>query len=222
MTDDPYRTPGRLVESDDPAIVAFARRIADGAGDEVAAAVRLFGAVRDDIVYDPYADLNRTDSYSAKETLARGRGFCIGKAALLAACGRAVGIATRIGFADVRNHLASPRIVKANGGDTFRWHAYTELLLAGRWVKATPTFDRGLCERCGIEPLAFDGHTHAMLHPYDRRGQKHMDYVLDRGVHAGVPLEAVLDTLRRESPGLFVDSWLAGAKPFATEVQVAD
>ncbi len=222
MTDDPYRIPGLLVESDDPAIIAFARTVTEGAADDVAAAVRLFGAVRDDIVYDPYMDLSTPDSYSAKATLARRRGFCIAKAALLAACGRAVGIPTRIGFADVRNHLASPRIVKANGGDTFRWHAYTELFLDGNWVKATPTFDRVLCERCGIEPLAFDGRTPAMLHPYDRKGQKHMEYVLDRGVRAEVPLDEVMTTLRRESPGLFVDSWLAGAKSFVSEVQAAE
>lgn len=222
MTDAQYRKPGRLVESDDPAIIAFARDVTAGAQDEAATAVRLFEAVRDQIVYDPYMDLSVPESYSASATLARRRGFCIAKAALLAACARAIGIPARIGFADVRNHLASPRIVKANGGDTFRWHAYTELLLGDAWVKATPTFDRALCQRCGIEPLAFDGRTNAMMHPYDRKGQKHMEYVQDRGVHAEVPLEAVMATLRAESPGLFEQSWLAGAKPFVAEVQAAE
>ena len=40
-------------------------------------------------------------------TLARGYGFCVNKAVLLAALARAVGIPARLGFADVRNHLSS-------------------------------------------------------------------------------------------------------------------
>ena len=222
MTDDQYLKPGYLVESDDPAIIAFARAAVDGAPDPVSTAVRLVEAVRDGIVYDPYMDLSTPDSYSAKATLARGRGFCIAKAALLAACGRAIGIPTRIAFADVRNHLASPRIIKANNGDTFRWHAYTELFLDGAWVKATPTFDRALCERCGVKPLEFDGRSDSMFHPFDQKGQKHMEYMLHRGTYPDVPLAEVMATLRRESPGLFGDSWLAGAKPFVAEVQAAE
>ena len=34
----------------------------------------------------------------------------IGKASLLAACARAIGVPARVGYADVRNHLTSPRL----------------------------------------------------------------------------------------------------------------
>lgn len=73
-----------------------------------------------------------------------------------AACGIAAGIPARLGFADVKNHLATPRLTDLNGGDVFHWHAYTDLHLEGRWVKATPAFDLALCERFGVLPLEFD------------------------------------------------------------------
>jgi transglutaminase-like putative cysteine protease len=219
MVDKAYLKPGRLVESDDPDVVAFARQAAGPPGDDMATAIRLFEAVRDQIIYVPYVDFGARESCSAKVILARRRGFCVPKAALLAAVARAVGIPARLGFADVRNHLASPRLIKANNGDLFRWHAYTELFLDEKWVKATPAFDMALCLRCGIKPLVFDGRTDAVFHPYDQQNQKHMEYVADRGIYADVPVERAIATWRQESPGLFEETWFAGAKNFAVEAQ---
>ena len=222
MVEEVYLKPGRFVESDDSAIVALARTAAGQPADPITTAIRLFQAVRDQIAYDPYVDFNAVETFSAKGVLSQGRGFCIPKAALLAACARAIGIPARLGFADVRNHLASPRLVKANNGDVFRWHSYTELFLEGKWVKATPAFDMALCLRCGIKPLEFDGTTDSIFHPYDEQNQRHMEYVQDRGTYADVPLEQVLATWRRESPALFETGWYSGAKSFSVEVQSAE
>jgi transglutaminase-like putative cysteine protease len=65
-----------------------------------------------------------------------GKGFCVGKSAVLAAAARACGIAARPGYADVRNHLTSKRL-RDRVGDTFYWHSYTELDVDGKWVKCT-------------------------------------------------------------------------------------
>jgi hypothetical protein len=46
-----------------------------------------------------------------------------------------------------------------------------------------------------------------------------MEYVLERGSFAGVPVEAILETWRRHSPGLFEASFLRGAKAFAEEME---
>jgi transglutaminase-like putative cysteine protease len=80
----------------------------------------IYYAVRDRVLYDPYQVYAHDDAYSARVALERGRGFCIAKAALLAACARAVEIPARLGFADVRNHLATPRLIEMNGSETFR------------------------------------------------------------------------------------------------------
>ncbi|HIJ37683.1 MAG TPA: transglutaminase family protein [Rhodospirillaceae bacterium] len=217
MMDPSYLSPGFLVESDDPLVVAFARQAQGDFADQVSLAVNIYQRVRDQVIYDPYVDFADPKSYSAKEILARRRGFCIPKAALLAACARAVNIPARLGFADVRNHLASPRLIRANQSNLFRWHAYTELFLEGKWVKATPAFDRALCARCAILPLDFDGRRDSIFHPFDQKNQKHMDYVLERGLYADVPFTEIVATWRQESPGLFEEGWRSGAQSFLAE-----
>jgi hypothetical protein len=73
----------------------------------------------------------------------------------------------RVGFADVRNHLASPRLLAALGTDVFAWHGYTQMFLGGRWVSVSPTFDAGTCRRAGVEVLDFDGENDALLQSFD-------------------------------------------------------
>src|SRR5262249_13665488 len=154
-------------------VAAFAARAVAGADDPLDAGLRLYAAVRDDIIYDPYVDFSDMANYRASGVLAAGRGFCIGKAALLAAAARAVGIPARVGYADVRNHMTSPRLRQLIDTDVFVWHSYTDIFLGGRWVKATPAFDRALCDRVGIKTLDFDGRSDSLFHPFDRAGRRH-------------------------------------------------
>ncbi len=191
-----------FVDSDAPAVAAFARAAAGGETDPLRRAVALFYAVRDGITYTPYCDFTSPETYRASAVLARGAGFCVGKAALLAAAARAEGIPARLRFADVRNHLCTPRLRALMGGDVFYYHGYVELLLEGRWVKATPAFDGALCDKFGVLPLPFDGRTDSIFHPYDRAGRRHMEYLRDRGAHADVPAGDIAATFAREYPRL--------------------
>lgn len=197
-----YLRPGTFVDSDAPGVVAFAREVCGDQADPVSNAVRLFYAVRDGIVYTPYCDYRSLDTYRASAVLARGAGFCVGKAALLAAAARAAGIPARVGFADVRNHLCTPRLRALMGSDVFYYHGYTELWLDDRWVKATPAFDRTLCDRFGVRPLEFDGRTDSLFHPYDRSGRRHMEYLRDRGAYPDVPAAEIIAVFDRAYPGL--------------------
>jgi transglutaminase-like putative cysteine protease len=205
-----FLTAGAFVDSDAPSIVAFAKQAAGAASDPLAAALRLYAAVRDGIIYDPYVDLANPANYRASGVLAGGRGFCCGKSAVLAASARAIGIPARVGYADVRNHLTSPRMYERMQTDIFRWHSYTEFYLDGRWVKATPAFDRRLCDRVGLKPLEFDGRTDSLFHEFDRAGRRHMEYLLDRGPFVDVPFDAITADFRANYPGLMRDEGLAG------------
>ena len=119
------------------------------------------------------------------------------KAVLLTAVARAAGIPSRLGFCDVRNHLQTYALRQRMGGtDLFVYHGYSELLLDGRWVKATPAFNRELCARFGVEPIDFDGRSDALLHQHSADGAQHMDYVRDRGWFADLPLPEILAALR--------------------------
>jgi transglutaminase-like putative cysteine protease len=175
-------------------------------------AVRLYYAVRDGSVYTPYLDYRSPDTYRASACLARGSGFCVGKAALLAAAARALAIPARVGFADVRNHLCTPRLRAWMGSDLFYDHGYAELFLRGRWVKATPAFDAALCERFGVHALDFDGTRDSLFQPYDRSGRRHLEYLRDRGPYPDVPAADIMRTFEEAYPNLSAN---ADARPIA-------
>jgi transglutaminase-like putative cysteine protease len=192
-----YLAPGRFVDSDHPSIRAFAHKTVGGETDARAKALKLYYAVRDDILYDPYRLEMTPEGFKASTCLERGYGFCVTKAAVLGAAARAVGVPARVGYADVLNHLATERLRKLMQTDLFVYHGYTELLLDGRWVKATPAFNLKLCEKFRVLPLDFDGKTDSVFHPFDADGRKHMEYVRDRGVFADVPFEDIDAEFRR-------------------------
>ena len=194
--------PGRFIDSDHPAVAAFAAQAAAGAGEPVAAAVKLYYAVRDGILYDPYVPCDDPATYRASAVLAKGRGYCVGKAALLAASARSRGIPARVAFADVRNHLATPRLLELIGTNVFIYHGITELWLEGRWIKATPTFNLSLCEKFRIHPLDFDGRQDAVFHPFDRDGRQHMEYLRQRGSYADVPVDILVPAMLETYPRL--------------------
>ncbi len=148
--------------------------------------------MRDGIRYDPYSITGDPADYRASTVLAQRAAYCIPKAVALTALARAVGIPARLGFADVRNHLASQKLLARLGTDLFIFHGYTEFRLAGRWVKATPAFNIELCERFGVRPLDFDGRGGALFHEYSSDGRRHMEYVADRGTFADLPLQEIL------------------------------
>lgn len=197
----PFLQPSLCVDSDAPAVRAFSARATAGAADERERAVRLFYAVRDEIRYDPYGIVLTPEFLRASSVLARGAGFCVAKAIVLAAGARAAGIAARLGFADVRNHLTTERLQAQMGTDVFFFHGFTELFLGGRWVKATPTFNRSLCDRFGVQPLEFDGVSDSLFHPFDAAGQRHMEYVRDRGTYVDVPFEEMIAVYAECYPG---------------------
>jgi transglutaminase-like putative cysteine protease len=197
----PSLAPTPTLDFREPSVAAFARRSA-GEGTARERAVRLYYAVRDGIRYDPYAFRLEPEWLAASRTLRAGAGWCVPKAILLAASCRAEGIPARLGFADVRNHLATKRLLELMGSDLFLWHGYVSLLLDGRWVKATPAFNVEMCRRFEVLPLEFDGTADSLLLPYDARSRRHMEYVRDRGLFDDLPLEAMAADMRAAYPRL--------------------
>ena len=175
------------IESSHPAIADFAQLHCDGASSRGEQAVKLFYAVRDGIRYDPYQIDLTIEGMKASTTLRTRHGWCVSKAVLLAACARHVGIPARLGFSDVRNHLSTERLRQRMRTDVFYWHGYTEMLLDGKWVKATPAFNVELCRKFRLWPLEFDGRNDSLYHPFDVEGNRHMEYVNERGAYADLP-----------------------------------
>src|SRR5687767_8775670 len=197
-----YLSPGSYIDSAHPAVREFAEEHAAGRT-ERERAVSLYYAVRDNIRYNPFLDFADREVFRASSVLEAGQGFCVGKASLLAACARAVRIEARVGFADVKNHLTTPRLAETMGSDLFVYHGYTDLHLDGKWVKATPAFNLALCTRFRVKPLEFDGHADSIFHPFDQDERRHMEYLRDRGVYADVPVDEIQQAFRDAYPKFY-------------------
>src|SRR3989440_1994970 len=209
-----YRQPGHFVDSAHPKVVAFAAEHAKGAS-ACESAVALYYAVRDSIRYNPFQNFLADDTYRASACLEQNLGWCVSKAALLAAAARAAGIAARVGFADVKNHPTTPELTAKMGTDLFVYHGYTDLYLDGKWVKATPAFNLSLCQRFRVKPLEFDGREDSIFHPFDEDERRHMEYVRWRGEHADVPADDIKRVFSETYPELF------NLGPAATQRQFA-
>lgn len=197
-----YLSPGRYIDSEHAAVQEFSRQNCSGAS-ERERAVSLYYAVRDKMRYNPFLDFTDREVFRASAVLQDGQGFCVGKASLLAACARAAGIAARVGFADVKNHLTTPRLAETMGSDLFVYHGYTEMRIDGKWVKATPAFNLALCTRFRVKPLEFDGREDSIFHPFDEDDRRHMEYLRDRGVYADVPVDEIQRAFREAYPKFY-------------------
>lgn len=210
---DPYLSNAEYVDSGHPAIEAFVAAHVSGS-DVRERAISLYYAVRDRIRYNPFLDFTKPAAFRASGCLAAGEGFCVGKASLMAAVARAAGIPSRVGFADVKNHLTTPRLYEFMGRDEFIYHGFAEMWIDAKWVKATPAFNLALCEKFRVKPLEFDGRNDSIFHPFDADERKHMEYLRDRGTYADVPAEEIREAFRVYYPRLYALAGVAAKENF--------
>jgi transglutaminase-like putative cysteine protease len=196
----PYLAPAIYVDSDHPAVIAFARSHANESMAPREIAVKLYYAVRDQFRYDPYNLDVSEHGLKASTVIETGRGFCIPKAVLMTAALRVLKIPARLGYADVRNHLTSAKLHEMMGSDLFVFHGYAEMWIDSHWVKATPSFNRTLCDKAGIMPLEFDGLSDSIFHPFDAVGRRHMEYVRQRGHFVDLPRAQLLEAFAAQYP----------------------
>lgn len=197
-----YLQSTRYFDATNPQVVAQAHALAGDATDPLEIARRLYLGVRDGVRYNPYTFSDDPLSFSGSHCLAAGQSYCIPKAVLLGTMARALGIPSRLGLADVRNHLSSPQLLAFLRSDVFVMHGYIELWLNERWVKATPAFNKALCERMGVAVLEFDGEQDSMFQPFDEQGRAHMEYLKDHGTFADVPVDFIVAQVAEAYPHL--------------------
>jgi len=169
--------------------------------------IELYYAIRDGIKYNPFTFVDGRQSLTASNAASLNETYCIPKSALMVACCRGLGIPARLGLADVKNHLATPKLLELLRSDLFVMHGYAELFIHHKWVKCTPVFNIELCEKFGIPPLAFDGEHDSIFHPFTPRGEKHMEYVCDHGTFDSVPVDFILQGAKAAYPHLSYQNW---------------
>jgi transglutaminase-like putative cysteine protease len=187
-----YLAPTSIIDSDHPSIRDYARIIVGESTEPIEIVVKLYLAVRDNILYDPYSPFYLPEHYRASYVLKRGRSFCVPKASLLCALARACDIPSRIGFADVRNHLATKQLIKFMGSDVFVYHGFVESYLEGKWVKATPAFNIDLCRKHHVPPLEFNGREDSLFQAYNLQNQRFMEYIDFHGLYTDVPVAQIV------------------------------
>ena len=184
------------------AVQAFSEKLIKAKMSDIEKAVALYYGVRDGIRYNPYVFSPSKENFTAAHCLADGQSYCIPKAILLAALARLNGIPSRIGLADVKNHLSSPGLIEWLKSDVFAMHGYTEMYLNGQWVKATPAFDANLCEKMAVAPLEFNGLEDSIFHEHNGDGARHMEYIADHGQFSEVPYEFIVEYVAKAYPHL--------------------
>jgi transglutaminase-like putative cysteine protease len=205
-----YLKPTAIIDSDHPAIIALSRETVGNSQDPVEQARKIYYAVRDGIRYDPYCPFYLPEHYRASSVLKSGRGYCVCKASLLCALGRSLGIPSRVGFATVRNHLATKQLLEFLGSDLFVYHGYVDFFLNEQWVKATPAFNKELCERHNVAPLEFNGLEDSIFQPYNLENRLFMEYTDFLGTYADIPVEIIVAAWEKEYGRERVQGWIKG------------
>lgn len=166
-------------------------------------ALKAYYYIRDAWPYNPYRFSLIEKDWKASVISKQKTGHCLDKAILLISVLRANNIPARLGLAKVKNHIAVEDIIEKFGNDVLVPHGYVELYLDDKWVKATPAFNKTLCEKLNVVPLDFDGKNDSLFQSFDTSGTKEfMEYLEDYGTFNHVPLAYMLDLMKETYPAL--------------------
>jgi hypothetical protein len=186
-----FLVPTEFVDSDHAAIkeVVSMLHLHDLAPRERASTA--FRFVRDEIIYK-FGAKERRDCYVASNILKGRTGFCIQKAILLAALGRAAAIPTALVYCDYREQTLHPSMVKTIGTDTMYYHGYVAFHLDGEWRSADATFSPDIAEKNNYVLVQFDGTGDGLLSPVTTDGKPHAEYLRTHGFFVDFPFEQML------------------------------
>jgi len=193
--------PTKFLDFDKSRVRNKANKIVDNINDPKEKAIALFYWVRDKIRYNQYGFYMIPANFKASVTIRRKNGFCVSKAILLSAMARSVNIPARIHLADIINHKIPQKIIDWMKTDVFLFHGYSELFISGKWVKATPVFDKVTSKRGGYPLVEFDGEHDALLASHDQNGNRFVEYINDRGTYADLPYKEIEEIFNREYAG---------------------
>ncbi len=190
-----YLTPTYFIQSTHPQVIAYAEAHCGTATDARSRAVSLYNAIRDGFRYVPYQEDYAAFRFQTSDLLKRPPqrgGHCIDKANLLVACCRHLGIPARFRFYNVRNHVGTAKLESELGTNLLVFHGCAEIFLDEQWLKATPAFNRQLCQLLGVNPLDFDGTQDSIFHEFDPQAGQFMEYAHDYGSFHDLPYDFML------------------------------
>jgi hypothetical protein len=169
-------------------------------------AVKIYFAIRDRFIYDPYHLDIRESALVASNILKKKRAWCVEKAILMVASCRAIGIPARFGFAIVTNHIGVEKLTHYLKRSEIVFHGYCEVFLENKWIICTPAFDKRVCRLSGVAPLEWDGKNNSMFQEFEN-GKKFMEYLHYYGTFSDIPFELMHKEMNKYYPHLFVKNY---------------
>lgn len=197
-----YLRSTEFINSNHPKVQGFAQQAILGAKDDVEMVKRLYYVVRDGFRYDPYRLDFSKEAMKASSLLKRDYGYCIEKSCLFAAACRVIGVPSRLGFANVRNHIGTAKLEAVLQTDVLVFHGYAEIYLNGKWIKVTPVFNKELCEKLNVAPLEFNPNGDSVFQEYDQNGGLFMEYLHQYGHFEDIPYDFFMSELIKNYPHL--------------------
>ena len=197
---DKYLQPTYFIDSDSDLVQTIASDLVSDHKNIRQNAIYLFYWTRDKIKYDAYSLSSLKRHYKASRIIQEEKGWCVQKAIVLTALARAVGIPARLHFADIRNYQTPDKLKTTIGTDIFLYHGYTDFYLNGKWVKATPAFNKELCEKFGYNTVEFDGIHDAILPEKTLKDERYVEYLMDRGTNHDLPFKEIFKTFYEKYP----------------------
>ncbi len=94
------------------------------------------------------------------------------------------------------------------------FHGFAELLIYGKWLRATPAFDLRMYKENGFIPVDFDGKSHAMSHFYDQNGETHIEYLDPIGSYDDIPVDSIIESVTKAYGLRSLELWKAGVWDF--------
>lgn len=162
----------------------------------------IYHKVRDHFLYDPYHLDLRPNQLKASVVATKRRAWCVEKAVLTAACMRAIGVPTRLGFGIVKNHIGVEKLTSYLQRDEIVFHGFVDVYLNAKWTKCTPAFDQRICAMSGVEPLEWNATEDSLFQEFSSNG-RFMEYLHFYGVFPDVPFELMHQEMYKYYPHLF-------------------
>ncbi|HPJ38754.1 MAG TPA: transglutaminase-like domain-containing protein [Spirochaetota bacterium] len=172
-----YLKPTEFLNHEERELKEIIQRVIESSNAETEKAAAIFNFVRDRIPYNPYQNFFNRDLYRAHTILNSESNFCVPKAILLTAMCRGAGIPARLRFASIKNSLISEKLFSLMKTDVIHGHGFSEILLNGKWIQATPAFDSEMSVKNGYNVVTFDGIQDSVLPAQDIHGNPHIEYL---------------------------------------------
>lgn len=190
-----YLEPTQFIDSEHPEIMTLVTQLTQNQMTTKEKLVNIFNYVRDKCHYNMYCTSANPDDYIASKILSKKQGYCVQKAILLTALGRALGVPSRLVIAAIKNHKAPQGVIKIMQNDIFFPHAYNQFWVNNHWVSAAATFDQSICKNINVPAVEFNGETDAVLPSYDLDGKPFVEYIDNYGYFADFPFYWIINLL---------------------------